>query len=104
MGIGAEFMLDTINANNTAKVQTPPSAPSTPIVNYPSITTDMQIKISWPQLSTVDLQGGINVYSYEVFWTDSNLFEWELLYTDVPTYNGQLLYAKTDPLDTSVLT
>lgn len=48
MGIGAEFMLDTINANNTAKVQTPPSAPSTPIVNYPSITTDMQIKISWP--------------------------------------------------------
>lgn len=47
MGVGADFLLDTTNVNNTAKVQTPPSAPSTSIVNYPLITTDLQIKISW---------------------------------------------------------
>ena len=47
MGIGSDFLLETTITNNSAMIQTPPSAPSTTVVNYPLVTTDMQISISW---------------------------------------------------------
>lgn len=54
------------------------------------MTTNKRIKLSWPELATLNTWGGIQIITYEITWSDG-IFS-EAIYNDTQPFNKQYLH------------